>query len=109
MAIRTKEYRFTAGGNRRVRAIRVTEKNLAELVAYVNRNGGEALGLADTHPETGDVTNHKIRIKQMNHTASGSKRDWRVARVGDFIVKHENGEFERVKDDEFEAKFALTK
>lgn len=109
MAIRTKEYRFTAGGNRRVRGIRITEKNLIEIVNYIVRNGGEAVASSYVTP-SGDVVNHKIRIKQVNYGKLGkAKRDWRVARPGDFIVKHENGAFERVKDDEFEAKFVLSK
>lgn len=108
MAIRTKEYRFKAGGNRRVRALRITEKNYVELSAYINRNGGESEAL-DLRLDNGDLVNQRIRIKQMNHMPKGSKRDWRLARVGDFIVKYEDGSFARVKDDVFEAEFVLTK
>lgn len=108
MAIRTKEYRFKAGGNRRVRAIRITEKNFIEISSYINRNGGQAEALWLTL-KSGDVANHRIRIKQMNHMPKGSKRDWRLARVGDFIVKYEDDSFARVKDDVFEAEFVLTK
>ena len=42
MAIRFKNYREKNRNTRPVRAIRITEKNLQEIVDYVNRNGGHA-------------------------------------------------------------------
>lgn len=113
MAIRTKKYRFAAGGDRRVRAVRITEKNLPELVAYINRNGGAATG---HQGNTRSGRPSRIRIKQRNYGYTWGKKDWRVARVGDFIVRHdiqqegfEPIEFERIKDDIFEATFVEDK
>lgn len=117
MAIRTKEYRFTAGGSRRVRAIRITEKNLSELVAYIVRNGGAATG---HNGDTASGRPARIRIKQRNYGHNWGKIDWRVAKIGDFIVRHDfkagehsrgtkSVEFERVKPAEFEATFELSK
>lgn len=102
MAIRTKEYRYKAGGNRRIRAIRITEKNISELVAFINRNGGKA-----SERELKNGGQPRIDIYQVNHGPTHSRRGWRVAQLGDFIVKYENGTFARIKDDVFEAEFAL--
>lgn len=116
MAIRTKKYRHKAGGTRHVRAVRITEKNLTELVAYINRNGGAATG---HNGDTASGRPARIRIKQRNFGENWGKRDWRVARVGDFIVKHDFSdepveglpsiEFSRVKDDTFEDTFEEVK
>lgn len=108
MAIRTRKYIHTAGGTREVRAIRITEKNYIEISNYINRNGGVAVASEYVSPD-GDRYSHKIRIRQLNHLKNRTKRDWRVARPGDFIVRHDNGEFERVKEDVFEQHFELAK
>jgi hypothetical protein len=110
MAIRFKKYRHKAGGTRVFRAIRVTEKNIPELVAYICRNGGAATG------HTGDTKSGRpprIRIKQRTFGNGWTKRDWRVAKVGDFIVRYDHEdeivnkglnkiEYERVTEDNFE-------
>ena len=109
MAIRFKKYKHKAGGDRTFRAIRITDRNLAELVAYICRNGGSAFA---TSGEGGKPV--RIRIKQRNYGHNWGKRDWRVAKVGDFIVRHDfepgdldrvtkSVEFERVNEDQFEA------
>lgn len=109
MAIRTKAYRGKGRGGIAVRAIRITESNFLELTNYIARNGGEAIASSYIAPN-GDELNHKIRIRQEVPTKTRkSKRDWRVARPGDFIVKYEDGSFARVKDDIFEASFELVK
>lgn len=113
MAIRFKKYKFTVGGKHIFRAVRITEKNYLEIVNYVNRNGGQAEGSVFITKD-GDELNHKIRVRQRNYGENWGKRDWRVARVGDFIVRYdfdadlqargfEPVEFARVKEDEFEA------
>ena len=108
MAIRTKAYRSKAGGNREVRAVRISEKNWEELAAYIDRNGGIANASAYVTKD-GDLLNHTIRVYQQNPNTKWKGRGWRVARVGDWIVKNEEGEFSRVKDDVFEAEYALVK
>lgn len=96
MAIRTKKYRYNAGGDRRVRAIQITEKNLTEIVAYISRNGGAATGHLG-RPEFKRPA--RIRIKQRNYGETWGKVDWRVAEIGDYIVRYDfpKGEFYRDK------------
>lgn len=112
MAIKTTAYTVNGGGNKTVRAVRITEKNYAELVDYITRNGGTAVG-SEFVTKSGDVLNHKIEIVQRNLGADGKVRKGvRVARPGDFIVREEIGTnekgkpiyaFSRVKEDVFEA------
>lgn len=112
MAIRFKKYRHKAGGTRVFRALRITENNLSELVAYINKNGGSAFVTSGAKNKA-----KRIRIKQRNFGENWGKRDWRVANVGDFIVRHdfpkEAGlppiEFERAREDDFEAAAELIK
>lgn len=116
MALRLKKYRFRGNGDV-VRAIRITEKNLAEIVDYINNQGGAATGhLGNTR----SGKKPRIRIKQRNFGENWGKVDWRVAYIGDFIVRDDYErefkgvntkykDFSRVKDDIFEAAFELVK
>lgn len=111
MAIKTKKYKHQVHGNV-VRGIKITEKNLTEVVLWINRNGGAATG------HNGDTRSNRpprIRIKQLNFGENWGKRDWRVAKVGDTIIrvdheKHTNEygtwpastDFYRVKAEHFD-------
>ena len=115
MAIRFKKHKHRAGGDRRFGALRITENNMTELVAYINKNGGSAFVTSGAKNKA-----KRIRIKQRNYGNNWGKVDWRVANVGDFIVRHEFAagelgrekksiEFERVREDDFEASAELVK
>lgn len=118
MAIRFKKYKHRNDKNASVvfRAIRVTDKNIHELVDYIRRNGGQAF-VTNAH----DGKPMRIRIKQRTWGKTWFKRDWRVAEVGDFILRHDFAnpnrfpinektlrkvEYERVKEDDFKS-FAI--
>lgn len=81
MSIRFKKFRSEDGAFER-QAIKITEKNIDEVVAYIQRNGGSAFVTAGA-----DGKPRRIRIKQRNFGRNWGKRDWRVAVVGDYIVK----------------------
>lgn len=110
MAIRTKKYQYTDGCTGDMRAVQITEKNLSEVVAYICRNGGAATG---HNGDTASKRPARIRLKQRNFGKNWGKRDWRVARLGDWIVRHnfpkkdfaeignEPSEFERVPGNRF--------
>lgn len=108
MVIRFKKYKDVDNGDV-IKAIRITEANVKELGYYINRQGGICL-----------VTNsagkkpYRIRVKQRNYGENWGKIDWRVANIGDYIIRHEfpNGEhhrekgaleFSRVRKSRFEA------
>lgn len=99
MAIRTKKY-TAVDGFVRVRAVKITAANLTDLVAYICRNGSAATGHLG-HPEYNRPA--RIRIKQWTHGANWSKLDWRVAKVGDWIVRGDGpyDAFYRVKAVDF--------
>lgn len=108
MTIRTKKFRriYT---DQEVRAIQVTMNNLTDLVAYICRNGGAATGHIG-RPEFNRPP--RIRIKQETSGLGREcrrwvKQDWRVARLGDWIVKDvQTGTFERIKAADFERDYA---
>lgn len=108
MAIRFKKYKNDA----EINAIKLTPRNVAEVVAYINKNGGTALdesvvvkGLND---RDGDYLAVKVAVVQKNVYGVGGtkvKKGVRKAFRGDLIVRTEierNGkkayEFSRVKD-----------
>ena len=103
-------------GPAHVRAVKITEKNLTDIVAYVCRYGGAATGHNFIPPKR----RARIRIRLRNYGETWGKRDWRVAELGDYIVMNEfkKGEFhreedckefERVKGKDFERTFKLNK
>ena len=97
MAIRTKKY-WSSARLGVYRAVQITHENLAEVVSYICRNGGIATGHGE-RPEYKRPA--RIRIKQKTFGENWTKNDWRVALVGDFIVRDENDNFFRVKKVEF--------
>jgi len=111
MAIRFKKYK-NKDNNAEITAIKLTPRNVAEVVSYINKNGGTALdesvvvkGLND---RDGDYLAVKIAVVQKNPYGPGGtkvKKGVRKAFRGDLIVRTEierNGkkayEFSRVKD-----------
>lgn len=91
MAIRMKKYKSHLA---EVRAIKITEKNLEDVVEYILRNGGAANGRL-ARPDFKRPA--RIRIKQFTFGRTWSKMDWRVALVGDWVIRYEDGSFARVK------------
>lgn len=95
-------------------AIQITEENLTDLVAYICGRGGAATG---HNGDTASGRPARIRLKQLNtglgaNCRSWAKYDWRVFRVGDYIITHEKFEdlnnpttFEGYKKDVFEARY----
>lgn len=81
MSIRFRKFRSEDGAFER-QAIKITEKNIDEVVAYILRNGGSAFVTQGAEGKP-----RRIRIKQRNFGRNWGKRDWRVATVGDYIVK----------------------
>lgn len=114
MAIRFKNYQDKNRKHSPLKALRITEKNIHELATYICKNGGAAFvtDSAGTKPP-------RIRLKQRNFGENWGKRDWRVARIGDFILmdhvapEHQEKlgkrEFWRAKDDYFESTHDLVK
>lgn len=81
------------------RAIKITEANLTDLVAFICRHGGAATGHL-ARPEFKRPA--RIRIKQRNFGNHWGKTDWRVAKIGDWIVRTDKNEFLRIKQLDFE-------
>lgn len=101
MAIRTKKYRLRLSPEE-VRAVQITAKNLTDLVDHICRNGGGATGHLG-RPEYNRPA--RIRIKQRTYGRTWSKLDWRVALVGDYIVRYDDDTFARVKAVDFLANY----
>ena len=113
MAIRFKKYKAKGPGNDGLYAIRITEANIDEIAEYIKKNGGSAFVTSGDEGKP-----RRLRIKQLNFGVNWSKRDWRVAVVGDFISRRvveswgrkahpKKFEFWRVKEDVFEATYHL--
>lgn len=110
MAVRTKRYQ-SRGGNK-VRAIKVTERNYNDLPAWLDRNSKnlKAAPVAVVNiSETGDESNHRIRL----HIAG---KGIRVVRVGDYVFHVLNDDLSLsdpnlyiLKGDDFESKYAEIK
>lgn len=106
MAIRFKRYRNTKDQGTIVQAIRLTPGNVHEVVAYVNKNGGEATDetilIKSEDLRGGHYAAVKVAIKQRYYTAGKIKKGVRKAFRNDLIVrnKREDGtyEFWRIRD-----------
>jgi hypothetical protein len=121
MAIRTKKYTFIDGRGvkRVVRGVRITEKNIVDVVNYITRRGGAATGHLTIPGKNTKERPGRIRLRQLNFGENWGKRDWRVANVGDAIIVHDANkefsqigfdvEFERVKAADFERDFEEVK
>lgn len=81
MSIRFRKFRSEDGAFER-QAIKITEANIDEIVAHIQRHGGSAFVTKGAEGKP-----RRIRIKQRNFGRNWGKRDWRVAQVGDYIVK----------------------
>lgn len=115
MAIRFKKYKNKVGDE--VKALRITEKNVEELVAYIVNNGGKARDESKTYHsdalKDGQYTAVKLALRQLV-LHSASKRHYRAVRKafgGDIIIRHEvenptpdgpRYEFSRIKAKDFE-------
>lgn len=90
MSVTTKKYtRKNAKTGELFRAIRVSARNFLNVAVW---SKGEAL---QKNAPGGDVSNQRVKVKGL------------VAQIGDFVVKDEEGNFFRIKDDVFEAEYKL--
>lgn len=109
MALRFRKYTSPRVGE--VTAIKITPNNVAELVAYINKNGGTALDesvlVKSPDLRDGEYLAVKLAVVQKNTDAKGKTRNGtRKAFRGDFIVRTElekpvgkqKYEFSRVRD-----------
>lgn len=87
MGIRLKQYKFASPliGRFDHKAIRVTEKNWEEVVEYICKNGGMAI--PHTARNRSKRLPSRFKLKQRNFGRTWGKRDWRVVREGDYIVR----------------------
>lgn len=93
-----------------VRAVKITEKNFDALGPWLNRSGATAIAMDRVAPN-GDIIDQKIELVQDNFSMKDGKlknrRAVRVARIGDWLVRYENGRFGRIKADDFARDFTL--
>lgn len=116
MAIRFKRYQDKNRLQEPVRAIKITETNIVDIVNYITKRYGAATGHF-TIPAKGKVKKTRpgrIRLRQLNFGENWGKRDWRVANVGDYIVMVQDPdlkypEFFRVKADQFDDTHVVVK
>lgn len=80
MAVRPK--RYISKGGRKVRAIKVTEKNYNDLPGWIDRNStnlrAEPIAIVKISA-TGDESEHRVRLHLQG-------KGIRVARVGDYLL-----------------------
>lgn len=94
-----------------VRAVKITEKNFDALNPWLARGGATSVASTKTAPN-GDIIGHKIELVQDNFSKSPggkveNRRAVRVARLGDWLVRYENGRFGRIKARDFDRDFTL--
>lgn len=105
MAIRFRKYKNKSTGDV-IQAIRLSEKNVEEVVNYVAKNGGtivnETKVFRSENLKDGEYTAVKVAIVQRNWVGGRIKRGVRKAFGGDFIVRNlrEDGKYEfwRIRD-----------
>lgn len=106
MAIRFRKYKNLKDQGSIVEAIKLTPNNVAEVVAYVNKNGGTAIDesvlIKSEDLRDGEYLAVKVGIVQRNWVGGRIKRGVRKAFRGDLIArnKREDGtlEFFRIRD-----------
>jgi hypothetical protein len=110
MAIRFRKYKNLKDRGTIVQAIKLTPNNVAEVVAYINKNGGTAIDesvlVKSPDLRDGEYLAVKLAIVQRNWVGGKIKKGVRKAFRGDLIVRNEletpvNGrkyEFFRVRD-----------
>lgn len=111
MKVEFKKYRSKEDGFERL-AVKLTEENLDAVSMYIGNHGGAAF----VFDFDSDKPKH-IEIKQLNFGRTWGKRDWRVAKIGDYILMRRvpkdfvefYGKFEfwREKGSTFESEFDL--
>lgn len=110
MVVRFRKYK-NKKTNGTITAIKLTPNNVAEVVAYINKNKGTALDesvlVRSTYLRDGEYLAVKVAVVQKNTDAKGKVRKGvRKAFLGDFIVRTEvvdakgkkGYEFSRVRD-----------
>lgn len=106
MAIRFRKYVNKVGDE--VRAIRITEKNVEELVSFISKNGQTALDetkvFYSPDLKDGQYTAVKLALVQTNVSAKTGKKSKGVRKAfgGDVIVRNEDGSFSRIKSYDFD-------
>jgi aryl-alcohol dehydrogenase-like predicted oxidoreductase len=103
MSIHTRKYK-SINRDEVARVVQIKEENLLGIVAYICRNGGAATG-HNARPQFNRPA--RIRIKQLTQGKTWSKFDWRVALIGDYIIRYQDDTFERVKAADFNKLFTL--
>lgn len=110
MAIRFRKYRNTKDKGTIVNAVKLTANNVAEVVAYVNKNGGfardESVVFVSDDLREGKYLSVKVAVKQRVFVGGKTRKDIRKAFRGDLIARNEletpvNGqkyEFWRIRD-----------
>lgn len=106
MAIRFRKYRNLKDQGTIIEAIKLTPNNVAEVVAYVNKNGGtildESVLVKSPDLRDGEYLAVKVAIVQRNWVGGKVKKGVRKAFRGDLIArnKREDGtlEFWRIRD-----------
>lgn len=92
----------------KVRAIKVTEKNYVgakDWVGSFKNSKGEPTPVEASfklNQKTGDVSEHKVRVR--------APKGWRVAKPGDYLVRHNDVEgywFEVIKAEAFAEVYTL--
>lgn len=100
-AYKVRPKKYVSAGGRIVRGIKVTEKNYAEIVNWIDAKGGTAEAIVDVAAKTGDLSGHRVKIR--------TPKGIRVARVGEWVAteldaKNQPTTFFVFKDD-FDAKY----
>lgn len=106
MSIRFKKYKNKNDAGTIIQAVKLTPNNVAEVVAYVTKNGGTALdeSLLVKSPDLrdGEYLAVKVAIVQRNWVGGKIKKGVRKAFRGDLIVRNlrEDGKYEfwRIRD-----------
>lgn len=96
LGIRLKRYKLihpVVGEADTLRAIKLTKENAEQVVHYIKAMGGVA-AISIRKPGT-------IRIEQWNHGKTWSKKDFRVGVPGNYVVQFPNGEWARVREEDF--------
>jgi hypothetical protein len=78
--------------NDEVQAIRVSDINYEGVAEWLGERGKAVSSI-----KKGEEVNRRVRVK--------TPKGWRVAKVGDFVVKNNEGKYFVGKDDVFEAQF----
>lgn len=106
MAIRFKKYKNTKDAGSIVNAVKLTPNNVAEVVAYVTKNGGtiidESVLVKSPDLRDGEYLAVKVALVQRVFVGGRTRKGVRKAFRGDLIVRNlrEDGKYEfwRIRD-----------